>query len=121
MTHIRNNRHVSSGWRRLIGTTLLALGSSLVAQAQEPFTGLGFPFLETINCYPDGVVPGPMPRTATPTVSGAALRGPITRPSSINGAVLTPQGNLKVLVIFAGFDEDLVNTSCGSYASAEWS
>lgn len=33
--------------------------------------------------------------------------------SSVNGAVLTPQGNLKILVIFAGYDEE-ADPSCPS-------
>lgn len=42
-----------------------------------------------------------------------------TGASSTNGAILTPRGNLKILVIFAGYDEES-GLGCSSYNAPDW-
>lgn len=59
----------------------------------------------TIDCYPG------QPRNIEGSIP--------TNASSTNGAILTAKGNLKVLVIFAGYSEEAVS-SCASYNAVEW-
>ena len=96
---------------------MLALGLStvaLVAQAQEPGgPPPGSPAPRTFDCY------GPGAHRSAPTASRPPF--PSSSRSSTYGSAFTPQGDLKVLVIFVGFNEDINNSpQCGDYANGNW-
>ncbi|MBF9219688.1 hypothetical protein [Hymenobacter ruricola] len=119
-------------WRALARWSfLLALGLMLSksARAQTP-EATAWPFSPLSNCYPawvpQPVLPGQLraPGGIAPTqaVGGGSpqLTGPA--PSSTFGYAFTPQGDLKVLVVFVGFMEDILSgpNGCGSYNAPEW-
>ena len=54
-----------------------------------------------------------------PSGSGAKAAPPATPRYSYNGNAVAPRGELKVLVIFAGFTEDF-DPTCGGYADPTW-
>ena len=67
-------------------------------------------------------LPARASRSAGPaTQANSSSANLVSPPSSTNGAAFTPQGELKVLVIFVGFWEDInQNPQCGDYNNSEW-
>ncbi|WP_165903744.1 hypothetical protein [Hymenobacter gummosus] len=83
---------------------LLLLSRPAVAQ-EHPISTVHPAFFNQFDCFPYGV-----PRTQS---TAAALPGGGTgspTPKSFNGNCFTPKGVLKVLVVYAGFDNDNVLT-----------
>ena len=109
---------------------MLALGLSTaapVAQAQEPGgPPPGSPAPCTFDCYGPGTRrdAGPAPLTSPLSYPGPPilrLPYPSAPRSSIYGSAFTPQGDLKVLVIFVGFREDTrQGAACDDYSNGNW-
>ena len=85
-----------------------------LAQAQEQPPSNGSPIPKSFNCYQHQV--GGSSRSVQPNPNQPSIP-----PSSTYGSAFTPQGDLKVLVIFVGFKEDLrQGTSCWDHNTPNW-
>lgn len=112
------------GWRAVIaGAFLLVTGQSVLAQ--EGNQNYIYPLsVQSKDCFPG--INHTSGKSATGSPQAAARPNPNPNPgpgqntfSSVNGVEVTPKGNLKVLVIFAGFEEEaLVN--CPSQNATSW-
>ena len=100
--------------------SLFATPARAQNETRDPYGNLPVP--HTYNCY--GNVLGKN-SVATPTANKVPTPpcthcGPVSLPpSSVNGAAVTPRGNLRILVISAGFTED-INTGCSDYGDGGW-
>jgi hypothetical protein len=102
--------------------TLILLLHGFMASAQEAISPIHPGYLNSFNCYPNGLpysqrtapaTAAPVPGTASAAIGGPTTPGPTgpttpLSPSSYNGVCLTPKGTLKVLVVYAGFTNDNV-------------
>lgn len=88
------------------------------AQAQDPYPVYGGTMPLSKGCFDAGVSTGIVapPPTGTPTGTPIASAGPTpppVTPNSTNGIAFTPKGNLKILIVFAGFTQD-DDATCGT-------